>query len=117
MRNPIRFRRMAALAATYVVVLQALLLPLAVAATAPRTDVLCVTSGEGAPAPAHDNTGCACAAGCGAQCCVPGLLGAARDFHVVLPADFYVLRATSAPVLAPRATLRLPQIPRAPPAA
>ncbi len=116
MRKSMPYLRLIALAATYVVVLQALLLPLAVAAAGPMAERPCVTAAADKPASAND-TGCACAAGCGTQCCAPGVLGPAHDFLLVAPTDFYVMRM--APVLATvaHATLRLPQIPRAPPAA
>ncbi|MDO8877508.1 MAG: hypothetical protein Q8M24_16470 [Pseudolabrys sp.] len=117
MRNPFPYRRIFALAATYVVVLQALLLPLTVAAAAaPMAEGLCITASADTRAPASHDTGCACAAGCGMQCCGQGLLGAAPSAIAVALADFYVL--APAPALEPvvRVAMRRPQIPRAPPA-
>lgn len=111
------YRRIVALAATYVVVLQALLLPLAVAAAAPMPEGLCLASGADVPAPASHNTGCGCAAGCGTQCCAQGLLGRAPGSPALAPADFRVLTPALALEPVAQATLRGPQIPRAPPAA
>ena len=117
MRNPLPYRRIVALAATYVVVLQALLLPLTVAAAAvPMAEGLCLTASADTGAPVGHGTGCACAAGCGMQCCGQGMLGAAPGAFAVALTDFYVL--APAPVLDPvtRTAMRRPQIPRAPPA-
>lgn len=73
MKQPMRPRRAVALIAAYLVALQALLLPLAVAAGGPVPTSLCSEASTSAPA-RHD-TGCPCAAGCGTQCCAQSLLG------------------------------------------
>lgn len=77
MRRFIPSRRLIALLAAYVVVLQALLLPLTVAAHSIVGDSLCssATADDGRGPAGHD-TGCACAAGCGMQCHTPALADA-----------------------------------------
>lgn len=110
---------MLALFAAYVVALQALLLPLTVAASATPEAALCVTvAGEGSRLPVSHDTGCACAAGCGMQCCAQTLLGPPAQAAAEE-------RATFVGVIAPPALLtsiarpadRGPQAPRAPPMA
>ncbi len=109
---------MFALAAVYVVVLQALLLPLSVAAGSPFLGPLCVSSAsEPAGQPAGHASGCACAAGCGMQCCGFGLAAPAPVFSERAPAKFYAQPAPPAPVGVERTPIRSPLIPRAPPAA
>jgi hypothetical protein len=71
MNRPYRPTRLLAIAAAYVIALQALLLPLSVAAGSPFIASLCAASAstDGAPAPAsHNPSGCPCAAGCGMHC-------------------------------------------------
>jgi hypothetical protein len=76
MRKPPQGRRFLALLAAYVVVLQALLLPLSVAAGAVFDAALCATSSSAENhQPAGHDSACACAAGCGMQCCAPALAG------------------------------------------
>jgi hypothetical protein len=59
-------RRAVALIAAYIVALQALLLPLSVAAAAPFAPHLCTaTADNGSDTPAGPLGGCPCAAGCG----------------------------------------------------
>ncbi len=114
-----RSRRLLALFAAYVVALQALLLPLTVAAFALPETGLCVTvAGESSRPPVSHDTGCGCAAGCGMQCCAQTLLGppvqdgvASRAARVSVIAPPTVLTAIARP------TARGPQAPRAPPAA
>lgn len=110
---------MLALFAAYVVALQALVLPLTVAAFAMPEAGLCVTvAGEVSPPPVSHNTGCACAAGCGMQCC-------AQSFAAPPEQSGIALRAAQADVVVlPHATLvavpssdGTPHSPRAPPAA
>ncbi|MFN3657857.1 MAG: hypothetical protein ACK4UO_11435 [Pseudolabrys sp.] len=74
MRTPVRSRRLLALLAAYVVVLQALLLPLSVAAGALTGDEICsaAAADSGRQSGSHDGA-CACAAGCGMQCCAQAL--------------------------------------------
>lgn len=70
MNGTVRLRRLIALFAAYVVALQALLLPLTVAAGASFDTNLCAASGSanGAQPPASHDNGCPCAAGCGIHC-------------------------------------------------
>jgi hypothetical protein len=110
---------MIALAAVYVVALQALLLPLSIAAGGPFGSSLCTasTSVEGQPTPGSHDNGCPCAAGCGAQCCVQTLT--APPQFTFSPLFSRVIVMAPAPVVAPtiRQAARRPQIPRAPPVA
>jgi hypothetical protein len=118
MGKPVRSRRIVALIAAYVVALQALLLPLSVAAGSPFINSLCVSSaGTTQQKPLSHQTGCACAAGCGMQCGAQGLAGAPQVTVAPALSQGYVL--TAAPMLASaaRAFERHPQIPRAPPVA
>jgi hypothetical protein len=106
-------RRAIALIAAYVVALQALLLPLSVAAGAPLQRSLCSEAANGAPT--KHNTGCPCAAGCGMQCHAQSLLDP--------PQIGLVIRRTGAIVGATPVTFdsiarlarRDPHSPRAPP--
>jgi hypothetical protein len=108
-------RRVIALIAAYVVALQALLLPLSVAAGTPLQTSICSETANGAPA-RHD-AGCPCAAGCGMQCCAQSLLAP--------PQIGLVVHRTGAIVVAPPVTFdsivrlaqRDPHSPRAPPSA
>lgn len=119
MSKPVRSRRIVALAAAYVVALQALLLPLSVAAGASFDSSRCVTAStaDGSQPPVSHETGCACAAGCGMQCCGQALAGP--------PQTGIALRITRAIVQTPtlytepveKPADKGPQIPRAPPAA
>jgi hypothetical protein len=102
-----------ALAAAYVIVLQALLLPLSVAAASPFGGSQC-TAGT-ANAPVHPQNQCPCAAGCGMAC---------GDHHALAPAPFIIAAANDhtgaempASALTPvvRPARRGPQVPRAPP--
>jgi hypothetical protein len=117
MSKSTRSRRVIALFAAYVVALQALLLPLSVAA-GPFQSSLCAAamSADGAPMPAgHDST-CPCAAGCGTQCCAQTAAGP--------PVVTVTLDLTRAVAMLPvpaierviRVAVRSPQVPRAPPA-
>jgi hypothetical protein len=118
MGKPVRSRRIVALIAAYVVALQALLLPLSVAAGSPFINSLCASAaGTTQQKPISHQTGCPCAAGCGMQCCAQGLAGAPQVAVAPAMSQSYVLVA--APVLAPAVLTseRGPQIPRAPPAA
>ena len=118
MSESTRSRRVIALAAAYVVALQALLLPLSVAAGGPFESSLCAAAAsvDGSPSPAGHDSGCPCAAGCGTQCCVQTLAG-----PPVVAVTLDLTRAiamTPAPAIEPivRVADRSPQIPRAPPA-
>jgi hypothetical protein len=114
-----RSRRIIALAAAYLVALQALLLPLSVAAgVAPDFSLCAAAASVASPqSDAGHPTGCPCAAGCGMQCCVHALTGP--------PQTLIALGLTQAGALLPppaidpviRAAVRSPQLARAPPAA
>lgn len=112
-------RRVIALIAAYVVALQALLLPLSVAAGAYFDSNLCATASKAhvsAPLASHD-TGCGCAAACGMQCCGQTLANAPQ---IVIVLALTAARAiTQPPAIEPnlRPPERGPQVPRAPPAA
>lgn len=118
MSESTRSRRVIALFAAYVVALQALLLPLSVAA-GPFKATLCAAamSDDGSPTPAGHDSGCPCAAGCGTQCCVQTLAGP-PVVAVMLDLTCAIAMAP-APAIEPifRVADRSPQIPRAPPAA
>jgi hypothetical protein len=112
-------RRIIALAAAYLVALQALLLPLSVAAGDSLGSSLCVSAAPagGSQTPASQDGGCPCAGGCGMQCCVHTLAGAS---HIpALPSRIAIGGiASPTPVAAVfRPADRHPQLARAPPAA
>jgi hypothetical protein len=113
-------RRIIALAAAYVMGLQALLLPLSVAVGSLAAGTLCTSSGSAntPQGPAHrSDTGCPCAAGCGMQC---GLhAAAAPPQHVFSLASFGAAASLPPPPVeqAPAPALRRPQLARGPPAA
>ena len=116
MFRSIPYRRLFALAAIYVVVLQALLLPLAVAVAGPLAEGLCISAGTDTHgAPGHD-TGCPCAAGCGTQCCGQGMAGATPGALVITSASAGILTPALALQPVSPAAERHPQNPRAPPA-
>jgi hypothetical protein len=117
MGKPFRSQRIIALVAAYVVALQALLLPLSVAAGVPFSSSICASSAESPQQPASHETGCPCAAGCGMQCCVQVLIGSPQA--VMAMRLTYVRASAPAPAIEPvtRPAAKGPQIPRAPPAA
>ena len=119
MSESARTRRVIALAAAYVVALQALLLPMSVAAGGPFESSLCAAAApvDHASSPAGHDSGCPCAAGCGTQCCVQSLAGPPQVAIILAPTRAIAMtlpRATE-PIIRPAD--RSPQIPRAPPAA
>ena len=117
MSHPRQSRRIVALIAVYVVALQALLLPLSVAAGAPDVS-LCVSASSASPHSGDGHaTGCPCAAGCGAQCCVNAMAGPPPAIVVPAPAAIAKLTPPRAIVSAARPHLHSPQLARAPPAA
>jgi hypothetical protein len=110
-------RSLIALAAAYLVALQALILPLSLPATAAVAGGLCLTAHEG-PAPAGQEQGCPCAAGCGMQCHAPAL-GPAPSAAAV-PTRALRVAAVLAPtrlVQTPAQPSRGRPMPRGPPAA
>ena len=119
MSKSLRCRHVIALAAAYVVALQALLLPLSVAAGSPFHSSLCAAAAatDGLPQPTGHDGGCPCAAGCGTQCCVQSLAGPPQVAIILAPTRAIVMTPPRAiePVIRPAD--RSPQIPRAPPAA
>ena len=119
MSKSLRCRHVIALAAAYVVALQALLLPLSVAAGSPFHSSLCAAAAatDGSPQPTGHDGGCPCAAGCGTQCCVQSLVGPPQVAIILAPTRVIVMTPPRAiePVIRPAD--RSPQIPRAPPAA
>jgi hypothetical protein len=120
MRQPFRSRRIVALAAAYVVALQASLLPLSLAAGASPGASLCsaATSTAGPQSGSgHGGSGCPCASGCGMQCCVHALAGPPQA--LIVPVLTGPARLAPPPALAQvaRPWLRSPQLARAPPAA
>jgi hypothetical protein len=68
MRNRFRASRLIGLLAAYVIALQALLLPLSVAAGAFAGEALCLASADGTHQPADQDSPHPCAAGCGMHC-------------------------------------------------
>jgi hypothetical protein len=108
-------RSIVALIAAYAVALQALLLPLSVAAAGPFATALCADASTHGPSSNHQ-AGCPCVAGCGAQCCEAATLppdvtvaAALRSSNPVGP--------TPALIAVKRAAERSPLLPRAPPLA
>jgi hypothetical protein len=113
-----RSRRIVALAAAYVIGLQALLLPLSVAAGGMFVPLCSGQASVGtAQTPLGHDNGCPCAAGCGMQCGVHALAG--PPANVIAFGAFGV--ASQLPplaiVAAPPAAEHRPQLARAPPAA
>ncbi|MDP2410649.1 MAG: hypothetical protein Q8M26_10235 [Pseudolabrys sp.] len=104
--------------AAYVVVLQALLLPLTVAAGAHFDSSICVASEPtGKSAPASHDPGCGCAAGCGMHCGAQSMGEPPPSFTGLLPA-FAQVTAPAPPIEAVARTCeKRPQNPRAPPVA
>lgn len=116
MSRPVRSRRLVALLAAYVVALQALLLPLTVAAFAAPENVLCTAAGERSHPSSDHDSGCACAAGCGMQCGTLSLADAPSQDVIVLRAahGFVVLPPLAMPSVA-KTDDGIPHSPRAPP--
>jgi hypothetical protein len=116
MRKTAPSRRVIALVAAYVVALQALLLPLSVAAGPVIGDTRCSASAGQTQSPAGSDTGCPCAAGCGMQCCAQSLAGSPQVSVAISPTFAWVSMPAS--VLEPvvRLAKMRPQAPRAPPA-
>jgi len=108
---------MVALIAAYLIALQALLLPLSVAAGAPFASGICATSAEGSHSPGRHETGCPCAAGCGMQCCAQALAGPASIGIALAPPRSSVIALAPAIEAMFRPASKSPQNPRAPPAA
>ncbi|HVZ51743.1 MAG TPA: hypothetical protein VG986_07240 [Pseudolabrys sp.] len=98
MARIVHSRRLIALLAAYVVALQALLLPLTVAAGATFEPHLCASasSTDGAPAPLNQDSVCPCAAGCGMHCCAQVL--AVPPQAVAMPRLAYVATALAQPM-------------------
>ena len=106
-------RSIVALIAAYAVALQALLLPLSVAAAGPFATALCADASTHGPSSNHQ-AGCPCVAGCGAQCCEAATLP--PDVTVAAPLhSLDTVVPTLALIAAKRAAERSPLLPRAPP--
>ena len=116
MTKTVRTRHIVTLIAAYTVALQALLLPLSVAAAGPFAAALCITADTGSPQPGHD-TGCPCAAGCGTQCCSTQLTAAPAAGDLAAAVSSHVVAPIAALQPAIRASSYSPQLPRAPPPA
>jgi hypothetical protein len=108
-------RSIVALIAAYAVALQALLLPLSVAAAGPFATALCADASTHGPSSNHQ-AGCPCLAGCGTQCCAAATLppdvtvaAALRSSNTIGPMPAFVA--------VKRAAERSPLLPRAPPLA
>ncbi len=118
MGDTYRSRRWIALIAAYVVALQALLLPLSVAAAGPFSSSPCSaqTTNDRAPLPADGQSGCPCAAGCGTSCCTHAVLA---PEPIVIAAGTQEFGPAPAPRLRPVGVVRTPdwrlQAPRGPP--
>lgn len=115
MRKSTDSHRGIALIAAYVVALQALLLPLSVASGVAVDTSICAeaSSAAGSQAPVSHDTGCACAAGCGMQCCGQAL---ADRPQIVIAIELTHGRAvTPPPAIGPnvRPAERSPQVARA----
>jgi hypothetical protein len=111
-----RSRRIVALAAAYVIGLQALLLPLSVAAGGVLVPLCSGQASVGnAQGPVGHDNGCPCAAGCGMQCGAHALAGPPQTviaFGAFSAASLLPPPAIDAP---PRLAVRNPQLARAPP--
>lgn len=110
-------QRIVALFAAYVVVLQALLLPLSVAASPAFGGVgLCLSAADSQAHPYQEGSGCPCAAACGMPCCAQALA------HP--PSIAVAFSAAVLGVLAPQPVIEVivpsafrgPKLARAPPA-
>jgi hypothetical protein len=120
MRGTSYLRRLLAVAAAYVVALQLVLLPLTLAAANPLSGPLCSQAASNASAPVDPlkaDTGCACAAGCGMQCCAGSALVPPSSAHVVDRNALWTLTPAAVSDAAALAELRSPHNPRAPPVA
>ncbi len=117
MSKPLRARRVVALVAAYVVALQALLLPLSLAAAGLLQSSLCSEATSAGGSPAKHETGCPCAAGCGTSCCAQTLLGPPQITVALGPTRAVAIGPAYAIAPVVRLADRSPQIPRAPPAA
>ena len=108
-------RSIVALIAAYAVALQALLLPLSVAAAAPFDAARCAQAPAG-PSQPGDHAGLPCVAGCLTHCIDARAAPPAASSHAIARSS-HRLTVVTALVPVRRATQRLPNIPRAPPAA
>lgn len=119
MKEPGRIRPIVALAAAYVIALQALLLPLSAAAGRAFPSPLCAAGASvaGSTAPEGHSSGCPCAAGCGMPCCVHALAAAPQKQVTLVTSGVSVRMAMIVLVSATCTTIRGPQVARAPPAA
>jgi len=119
MRKSTNSRRVITLIAAYVVALQALLLPASIASGTPIDASVCAaaTSAAGSHAPASHDTGCACTAGCGMQCCGQAQGGPPQILIILALTRARAILSPPAISLGVRPAERSPQVPRAPPTA
>ena len=115
MSHRFRSRRVVALIAAYAVALQALLLPLSVAAGAPDFSLCASASSAGPHSGAGHATGCPCAAGCGTQCCVNAIASPPETIGVLAPVSVANLAPVPAAALDVQPYRHSAQRARAPP--
>lgn len=111
-------RRLIALAASYLVAAQVILLPLSVAAAGPMLNALCVSQPSGlGHGPAGSDSGCGCTAGCGVLCCAPAALNTPPAEFLASPKLVRVLAPVAAFGSGIHSDSRGSHHPRAPPLA
>jgi hypothetical protein len=118
MNRPRPALRIIALFAAYVMGLQALLLPLSVAAGGALGFTICSSvASVGSPqTPTGHDTGCPCAAGCGMQCGAHALAPPPQVAIAELTRDAHVAASLPPKIeIVHRPVVRGPQLPRPPP--
>jgi hypothetical protein len=115
MRESSRIRISITLIAAYVIALQALLLPLSVAAAVPFVASHCASVSDAGNDSPVNRAGCPCAGGCGLQCCTHAMAALAPIVCGAAPG--YAGAATPEALLfgVVRPFAHRPQILRAPP--
>jgi hypothetical protein len=117
MKQRAPLRRIVALFGAYIIALQAMLIPLSVAAAAPFDNSICgaIAADPSEPARGHDSSGL-CAAGCAMHCCVQTLISPPVETFV--SARVWVRVSLTAVMFAPasRPAMAGPHLARAPPA-
>jgi hypothetical protein len=115
MRDSSRARVSVIVIAAYMVALQAMLLPLSVAAAVPFATGHCASVSDAANDSPVSQSGCPCAGGCGMQCCghalavpAPVIFGAAYAYAGPVAREVLLFGVV-------RPVTHRPQIPRAPP--
>jgi len=117
MSGPVDLRRIVALIAAYIIALQALLLPLSVAAGGSLGSSHCssMVSVGSSGSPVDRDNGCPCGAGCGMQCGVHALAGPPQVSFARLDSGAGAAAPLPAIAAAVRPIDRGPQSPRGPP--